>query len=304
MDTGQEVESRSEVHSLHSLGTSLASKRNLLFVLLFVGSLVAFLTPLVHLASLALQNVEYNHILLIPFVSLTLLYLGRQRIFADAGYSWGLGALLLLLGIVGDWSSTEYSARLAPDSDLFLRILSLVAVWIAAFILCYGIRAFRSGAFPLLFTLLIVPIPGSIMEKPIVLVQHGSAEVASLLFVVTHVPVFREGMRFSLPGLDIEVAIQCSGIHSTLALLIASLLVGYFWLKTGWKRAVLVLFVLPIVCFTNGLRIFTISVLSAYVNPIFLEGNLHRRGGVLFFVLALFLLAGVNKLLVSCPSDS
>ena len=73
-----------------------------------------------------------------------------------------------------------------------------------------------------------VPLPDSVMEKPIVLVQHGSAEVLSLFYELAGVPFFREGMTFSLTGLDLEVARQCSGIHSTLALFIASLVGGHF----------------------------------------------------------------------------
>ena len=37
----------------------------------------------------------------------------------------------------------------------------------------------------------------------------------------------------------------------------------------------------------NGLRIMTLSTLAIYVNPEFLYGNLHRHGGIVFFVIGL-----------------
>jgi len=104
-------------------------------------------------------------------------------------------------------------------------------------------------------------------------------------------------MRFSLPGLDMEVATQCSGIHSSLALFVLSLLLGHFYLKSGWKKTVLSLSVFPIISLTNGFRIFTVSWLSAYVDMSFMKGDLHRKGGVLFFLLGLMLLACLVQLL-------
>jgi exosortase/archaeosortase family protein len=40
----------------------------------------------------------------------------------------------------------------------------------------------------------------------------------------------------------------------------------------------------------NGIRIATLTLLANYVNPDFLYGNLHHRGGVVFFVIGLILL--------------
>ncbi|MGO9270530.1 MAG: exosortase/archaeosortase family protein [Terriglobia bacterium] len=209
--------------------------------------------------------------------------------------SIGVGSLVLLAAITVAGFAAMYSTALSQDSKLFLRILSLVTLWIGGFILCYGTQAFRARGFPLRFSLLMVPLPHFLMDKPIEVIRHGSAEVASLFFRLAGVPVFRDGMRFSLPGLDMEVATQCSGIHSSLALFVLSLLVGHFYLKSGWKKVALSLSVLPIISLTNGFRIFTISWLSAYVDMSFIKGDLHRKGGVLFFLLGLMLLASLVR---------
>jgi exosortase/archaeosortase family protein len=44
---------------------------------------------------------------------------------------------------------------------------------------------------------------------------------------------------------------------------------------------------IPLSIAKNGVRIFTISMLGTRVDPGFLHGNLHRHGGVIFFLLAL-----------------
>ena len=208
-------------------------------------------------------------------------------------YALGVGTSVLLGGITMAGLTVEYSTLLSRDNYLFLEILSLVIIWIGGFVLCYGTQAFRARGFPLRFSLLMVPLPHFLMHKPIEVIQHGSAEIASLFFKLAGVPVFRDGLRFSLPGLDMEVATQCSGIHSSLALFALSLLVGHFYLKSGWNKIALSLSVLPIISLTNGFRIFTISWLSAYVDKSFFTGNLHHQGGVLFFLLGLMLLASL-----------
>ena len=101
--------------------------------------------------------------------------------------------------------------------------------------------------------------------------------------------------------MSIQVAKESIGIHSTLAILIISLLAGHLYLRTAWKKIVLVLCALPIVCLTNGLRIAGLTLLAECISPRFLRGNLHHKGGMGFFVLALVLLFAVLRLLRNGP---
>jgi len=121
--------------------------------------------------------------------------------------------------------------------------------------------------------------------------------VCSLVFSLVGVPVLRNGLVFSLANTSIEVAKECSGIHSTLAILIISLIAGHLFLPSVWKKVVLVLFTLPIVCATNGLRIAGLTLLAEYVDASFLHGSLHHEGGMGFFLLALLLLFAILQLL-------
>jgi exosortase/archaeosortase family protein len=92
----------------------------------------------------------------------------------------------------------------------------------------------------------------------------------------------------------VEVAEQCSGIRSSVCLVITSVLAGYLFLKKGWSKVVLVLSVFPITVFKNALRIVTLSLLAAYVDPGFIGRSwLHTSGGIPFFVVGLMLLGPV-----------
>jgi exosortase/archaeosortase family protein len=83
------------------------------------------------------------------------------------------------------------------------------------------------------------------------------------------------------------VASECSGIHSTLVLLITSLMAGYLFLHSPWKRTWLVLAMVPLALLRNGFRIFVIGQLCVHIGPEMINSPIHRRGGPLFFVLSL-----------------
>jgi exosortase len=276
-------------------------KRNVHFLLLVIASFFIFGNPLKTLFDYSMrgehQYDQYSHTLLIPFVALGLLLFERKRVFRTVQYSLGIGAALLLGGVLVGWPALRFLPSLGAEELLSIQVLGLVLFWIGGFVLCYGTRALQTGVFPLMFLFLTVPIPGEILDKPVTTVQYGSTYFCSLVFSLLGVPFLRQGTVFSLPNISIEVAKECSGIHSTLALVIVSLLAGHLYLSSIWKKVVLVLMAIPIVCISNGLRIAGLTLLSVYVNPEFLYGNLHRKGGIGFFLVAMALLFGVVWLL-------
>jgi exosortase len=228
---------------------------------------------------------------------LSLFVVERKKIFQQLSYSVRSGALIMLAGLATAGVAAVSLTGLGAGWRQALEMLGLVTVWTGCFVLCFGNKASRAAVFPLLFSLLLVPLPPPLMAKSMDCVRHGSADVTGFLFAVAGVPVIRRGMTFSLTRLTFEVATECSGIHSSIALFIAVLLASYFCLKPAWKKALLVPLVFPIVSFTNGLRMFVIAMLSNYVDMSLFYGNLHHKGGILFFALALALLALVTRLL-------
>src|SRR2546425_12541234 len=265
---------------------------------LFVGlTLAAFATPLSRLIRFALQEEQYSHIILIPLVSAALFFLERKRIFSHVETLWGMGFGLLFAGAVFHWLRLRHSASWSENDRLAIALLSVVVIWVGGFVLCYGRRALRTGLFPVLFLFLMVPVPDFILDRVIVWLQTWSAEVSYAVFELVGVPVLRTGFIFSLPGVTIEVAKECSGIRSSLVMLITSLLAGHLYLQSAWTKTVLPLATLPLLIVKNGIRIVTLTLLSVYVDPGFLTGRLHRQGGVVFFLLALAILAPVLWLL-------
>ena len=180
-----------------------------------------------------------------------------------------------------------------PGEFLPAAALAIVLIWFGAFLLCYGTEAWRRASFPLLFLLLMVPLPPAVLERSIYLLQQGSTEIAYLLFKASGTPVLRQGFVLSIPGVAIEVAKECSGIRSSVALFITCLLAAHLFLRTKWRMFVFALLSLPLAVVKNGIRIATLTLLSVYVDPGFLTGRLHHQGGFVFFFIALAILAPV-----------
>jgi exosortase len=269
----------------------LSSRATHIFaIFLWLLSLALFRQPLRNLVSLAFHDENSSHILLIPLISACFIYLQRRRVFQEPRYCPSIGVPLLLLAVVLWYSFKTPLSSL--DTDRLAVVASLIVlVWLAAFILCYGASSFKAAAFPLLFLLLMIPLPVVLTEHTVSILQKGSAETCYGLFRVMGVPFIRHGFQFSLPGVDIEVAEQCSGIHSGLSLFIAGLLAGQVLLQDNWKKACFILCIFPIAIFKNAVRIVTIAWLGIHVNPDFFHGALHRQGGLPFSLLALGLMA-------------
>ena len=260
-------------------------------LIFWLFSLILFRQPLCDLARLSFRDELASHVLLIPVISGFLLYLERRRIFQASNYCPTLGVPLLVVILVLWFSLQTPLSTLKPLDQLSVVVAFLVLTWIGKFLLFFGTKAFRAALFPLLFLFLMSPIPAVVSEHLISALQKGSAETCYILFRVLRVPVIRHGLQFVLPGCEIEVAEQCSGIHAGLSLFIAGLLAEYALLSGAAKRTCFTLCIFPIAIFKNAVRIVTIAWLGIYVNPNFFHGALHRQGGVPFSLLAIGMMA-------------
>lgn len=260
---------------------------------------VLWLAPLTSLARLAWTDDHYTHILAAPVITAGLIWFRRQEVIEDRepARRLGLGLGLLALSFALIFRSSATAEGAIPNSSLIGASAAIPLLGYGGFLFVYGSRAFRRALFPLLVLLLCIPIPAGAVAAVERFLQNGSADMTDVIFRLIGTPVFREGLRFSLPGVTIEVAPECSGIRSSIALFIASLVLGYLFLRTIGAQTVLFVLTLPLLIVKNAIRISTLSWLGAYVSRDFLTGDLHHRGGSLFFLLAIGILIPILLLL-------
>jgi exosortase len=271
-------------------------KRHLAFAALLAISFIVFWAPLRTIAGLSWSDDRYSHLLLIPAITACLLYLERDKIFSQSK-DRGRTGFPILLGAAAIFALSILT-RLGASERLTLAIVAAVLAWCAIFVFCYGSRSLRAAAFPLGFLAFMIPIPEGILNWMVHVLQSASADVSAVLFHAIGMPSFRRGFRFLLPGIEIEVAAECSGIRSTFALVLVSVLAGYLLLRSTSRRICFALAAIPIGIFKNAVRIVTLSYLGVYVDRAYLQGRLHHQyGGLVFSSLSMLLVIPLLMLL-------
>jgi exosortase len=282
------------------LNLKSGSARPIFFVLFVLALLASTWSTIRDLYTLVSDwdNNNASQALIVPFMSAALIYFRRKVIFERVRYDVLPGLLIMIAGaglhVLGRTANLNWQRT---DHLSLLTFSILVILWggVVAF---YGIPSFKAGLFPLLFLMFCVPIPSPIMDRITSVLQHGSADFAYVLLKLTGMPIYKDDVTFSLPGLDVIVAPECSGIRSGISLLILCLLAGNVVLRSWPRKLALVVAAIPILMFKNALRISTLSYLAVRIDHSILTSRLHQEGGIPFFVVGLLLLYPILQLLI------
>jgi exosortase len=258
--------------------------RGLTFTALCAVSMIAWMRPLLATFALAAGDDKYTHVLLIIPAAIALI-VQRWRERSYKPQFWTGGVTLLLLSIF--MATVGWLSGGSSEIRLTIEMTGLVVWWISSFLLCFGRAALASFRFPLFFLFAVVPIPPILLDPVVAGLQQGSILAAQFLFVLFRIPVSRDGTMLTIPGLDIDVTPECSSIRSSLMLLITTMVLAHLLLNKTWRQALVVAIAIPLSVAKNGLRIFVIGMLGSRVDPAYLTGNLHRHGGIVFFLIAL-----------------
>ncbi len=250
--------------------------------------LAAFARPLLALMNYAAGSELHSYILLVPFVSVYLLYLRRNQLPKNYTIDLPLAIVFLAAGL-GVMAFTYSSIGLAPadNAHLVLLTLSFLCCLTAGGFFFFGRNWMRAAAFPISYLIFMLPMPDAMTDTLETVSKYASAEVANLFFHLSGTPFLHAGLFFQLPNITIEVTQECSGIRSSWVLLMTSILAANLFLKTPWRRLALVAFVIPLGILRNGFRILVIGLLCVNAGPQMIHSLIHRRGGPLFFMLSL-----------------
>ncbi len=199
--------------------------------------------------------------------------------------SWGLAVILvavftLVLGVFG--------------AELFFSRVSLLMLIGGLVIFFLGWQMLRAILFPLLFLILMIPIPAIILNQITLPLQILASKLAAWSLPLFGVPVLREGNIINLPAMPLEVADACSGIRSLLSLTTLAVMYGFLLETRVWLRITIALASIPIAVAANGFRIFGTGLLVQYWDPEKAEGFFHQFSGWLIFVVSLLLLFALH----------
>ncbi|HUC84709.1 MAG TPA: exosortase/archaeosortase family protein [Candidatus Acidoferrales bacterium] len=251
---------------------------------------LGFALPLCRLFSFAVADDLYSYIPLMPMVSAYLAWTLKSELPLESKPA-RLPALLFFVAgaaALAAYFALGYSGLLAaPENALGLAALAWLLCLAGVGCWCLGGATMRVLVFPFCLLLFMVPLPSFARAAIESGLQHASAMVADWIFFVAGTAFWRHDTIFQLPNISLEVAPECSGIHSTWVLLITSLVAARMILRRPWRRALLCLAIIPLALLRNGFRVFVIGELCIHVGPGMIDSPIHHHGGPIFFALSL-----------------
>jgi exosortase len=257
-----------------------------LAVLLVTTFLALFWPVLTDLVWTWSRDSNYSHGFLVLPVSAYLAWSRREELAAtERRPSWvGLivvcGSLVtLLIGTAG--------------VEFFLMRTSVIGVVTGMVLFLAGWRWLRILAFPLAFTLLMIPIPPVVFFKIAFPLQLLSTRFGVAILELARIPVLREGNVIALAHTNLEVTEACSGIRSLISLFTLATLYGYFSSPYRISRIGIALMSIPIAIVANGLRVAGTGIAAHYIGPSAATGFFHEFSGWTVFMTSFAMLVAV-----------
>jgi exosortase D (VPLPA-CTERM-specific) len=226
---------------------------------------------------------EYSHGVLIPLLSLFLIWRERAALIrAPFRGSW-LGVALLLVGVLL-WALGELSTIWVIDQYAFLVVLYGLVLALA------GGDVFRRLWMPLLMLLFMIPLPMFFAASLSLHLQLLSSAIGTAVIRLFGISVYLDGNVIDLGSYKLQVAEACSGLRYLFPLMTLAFIVAYLFRGSTWKRLVLFLASIPIAVLMNSLRIGLIGVTVDHWGASMAEGLLHWFEGWVVFVISMLAL--------------
>jgi exosortase len=226
------------------------------------------------------ENPYYSHGVLVPLLAAFLIWRSRDALAHRAPSNWGypLIALGLAMLVAGLWWSAYWIAG-----------FSLPVVIAGVVVALLGREVARRWAFPLLFLLLMVPLPFDIWVAQ--WLEAPTAAVSTALVRLFGIPAESKGSLIQLPSAAFAVGGICAGLRSSIALFTLALFVVMVGTPGGARnKAILLSLVIPLALVANTVRIAVLLVIANAWGADAAMSYFHDYSSYVFFTLALGLL--------------
>ncbi|MEW5943842.1 MAG: exosortase A [Pseudomonadota bacterium] len=191
-------------------------------------------------------------------------------VLAGLGFGWLLANLAGVLVV-------EQFALVAMIPTLVWTLLGLEVAW--------------SIAFPLAFLFFAVPV-GEALIPPM---MEFTADFTVMALQLTGIPVYREGLFFTIPSGEWSVVEGCSGLRYLIASFTLGTLYGYLTYRSTARRIVFAALAVVVPIIANGLRAYMIVMIAHLSDMRLALGVDHYIYGWVFFGLVMLLLFWIGS---------
>jgi exosortase D (VPLPA-CTERM-specific) len=233
---------------------------------------------------------EYSHGVLIPFLSLYLVWRQRDELrglrFTGSWHGLWLIGIGAAMWLVGDLATIYWIVQYGFLVALYGVVLSLT-----------GGKVFRRLWMPLLILVFMVPLPAFFNNSLSLQMQLWSSWLGVAFIRMAGISVFLEGNVIDLGSLQLQVAEACDGLRYLFPLMTLAFVMAHLFRAPFWKRVLLFVSSVPIAILMNSLRIGVIGITVEHWGRKMAEGVLHDFEGWVVFMFSTAALLGVAALL-------
>lgn len=233
---------------------------------------------------------NFSHGFLVPFIAGYMIWHHREHLTRIPIKSGHWGYLLLLGGMLFHIAGNI-------GAELFIQRVSIILTLMGLTTILFGVEVFKKTLVPLLYLLLMIPIPAIIWNKIAFPLQLFAAELSSDIISMIGITVLREGNILHLANTTLEVVDACSGLRSLMSMLALSAAFAYISSMKNTGKWILFFSAIPIAIAVNIIRLTVTAILSRYVGPETAQGFMHDVSGFAIFFVALILLYLTQTLL-------
>lgn len=246
---------------------------------LLVALVAVFWSTVAGMVTVWYNSETYTHGFVILPISLWLVWLKRRHLAAYTPQpTYGpliFLALALALWFIGRVIGLQIIEQLAFITVLLVGLAGIL-----------GLQTTKFLAFPLLFLFFAVPMGEELVEP----MMEFTATFTVGALRLTGIPVYREGLWFSLPTGEWSVVEACSGVRYLIASVTLGMMYAYITYHTLKKRLLFVAMSVIVPIFANGLRAYMIVMIGHLSNMEYATGVDHLLYGWFFFGIVMFIL--------------
>jgi exosortase B len=262
--------------------------------LLAVGLVALFWPVFAVLAKTVWVSDEQGHGPIILAVTAWLVWMRRDKIARvfEGEPTGGVAAWLVFgLGLV-----LYFVGRL--QNIILFQMVSLIPLLASAVAVVFGWRVVKICAFPLLFILFAVPLPGPVVDTLTQPLKQAVSWVAEQILWRAGYPISRSGVILMVGQYQLLVADACAGLNSMFTLEALGLLYMNIIGHTNKVRNVaLAILIIPMSFVANIIRVLILVLVTYHFGDEAGQGVVHGAAGMILFLVALLLMMLIDTLL-------
>ncbi len=233
-------------------------------------------------------NSYYSHGILVPMVSLFLVWKKQASLKQLRFQSSSWGMTLITAGLLLYWLSALMHVYFTAGFSMLIVMAGLILHF-------YGKRTMREVLFPVLFLVFMIPLPLIMIAFICFKLKIIAAHLAAWILNLIGLPAIQESSILKLRHSYVLVEDSCGGLRSLVSLTALGCIFAYRLKLRLSRKIILFISAIPIATFTNACRIVFLAAVGEIWGTEYTRGFLHELSGYLVFAFAFLMLYIVKR---------